>query len=328
MITSIEVPKANPNLTATGGFQFLNQPMLSQYLESEYSIFGNPAYNSPIGTAPTTSGMATPGMSMGMPAMGMGMGYGMGFGLYGSPEYIDRMVDARNRWTEGSYDIAEYADDRQTKFVFKQQGNSFVLNTNSDVLKNLLVRMNENIRANKMRQASDIFTRIYTTIEKQIGIEHKTHEERVNAREQIKAAVVKYYEQINQSSLTEDIRQYGDSEFANGFKKVANCGLYNQNSAEETIAFMTDDKLQDTTKRKVAKGLGGGVVIATPTTLLGYGIGVTAGVVKGAKAGKALGGKGAIVGAIIGAIVGLIGGSIVANAGSDKRENLEEVTTY
>ncbi len=308
---SVTVPKANPNMEAQGAFQFLNRPMLSQYMESEHSIFGTP-YAGAMGTAPT--GIAGAGMMMpgGMGMMGMGMMNPMMYG--GWFNNVDKIVDNAKKWTNGMYDIYDNSSDRQTQFVFKQRGNQYSLNTGSSILNNLLKTMNHSIHNNDMRVACDTFDRIFDTIKKQVGTELLTHEERINAEESIRAAIIDYYEQVNGSSLREDIETYGDGVFENGFKKAISMGFYTQNDDEQTISYMTGNSIQDVEGKESLRNTGKIVGGAAPGAVVGAGV--------GAKIG---GGKGAVIGAIIGGIISGITGIFVA---SDEKPDLERVHEF
>ena len=144
MSEQLTIPKANPNVDAKGQFQFLNRPMQSQYYESEYSIFGSP-YNAPMGTTPTMAGV-------GMPMMG-GMGMMSGIGMMnpmmmgGYYNNVDQIVENAKKWTNGMYDIYDNSSDRQTKFVMKQRGNQYALNTSSEILNKKLREMASYIKS-------------------------------------------------------------------------------------------------------------------------------------------------------------------------------------
>jgi len=320
--TALTIPTINPNIDATGRFQFMNQPMLSQYLESEYSIFG-PTYNVPIGTSPSI--MPTMGMGIGL-GTGAGMMPGMGMMYPGmmNGQYIDQYVQNMARLNDAQYDIMENSSDRQTQFAFKQNGNQYVLNTGSSVLKNQLRSIKASIDNNDMRVAGDTFDRICKTIEKQVGVELKTHEERVAARESIRAAVADYYEQVNGTSLRGDINYSGDGAFMNGFKKGASLGFYNQNTAEQTRSYMTGDAIQNENGKYVGSIIGGGFGGAAT----GIGVATTgvaiASIFKGAKWGAKAGIKGALIGAGIGLVVGMITSAISGKT----RGELDRTTDY
>lgn len=212
MAPSVDAPKANPNMDAKGQYQFMNRPMLSQYLESEYSIFGQPAYNGAIGTSPT--GVTNPAMMMpgGLGSMGM-----MGYGMYGYD--VDKYVDRVKKMTSGSYDVMDYSSDRQTQFTFKQRGNQYTLNTSSEILNQKLREMARHISQNKMGAATAVFDELCDEINKEVGVELKTNEERVNAKRSIRAAVAKYYAQVNGKDLAADIESNGDDPFMHGDRK-------------------------------------------------------------------------------------------------------------
>ena len=332
MSNEVSIPKANPNLDAQGAFQFMNRPMESQYYESEYSIFGNP-YNGPIGTTPGNFGaianpmFPTTGTGAGTgtgfaPGMGMGMGmFGFG-GMYGN---VDQYVENAKKWNNGYHDIMDNNSDRSSETEMKNQSNRNIVNGLADSLTYDLSRMKDNIANNNMRQACDNYDNLYKLIAKREGVEIKYHNGRIIKDEHINAQIAKCYKDVTGSDLMGDISTYGDSNFSNGFKRVSIYG-YEQGSADEIKAYMTGDKLQDKTLRKITKGLGGGMVTAIPGVLVGGGIGLLA--CKGAKAGKAIGGaKGAIAGAIIGGLIGLIGGGFWANSSPDKK-NMEKVSNY
>ena len=330
MSNEVSIPKANPNLDAQGAFQFMNRPMESQYYESEYSIFGNP-YNGPIGTAPGNFGaianpmFPTTGAGTGTgfaPGMGMGMGmFGFG-GMYGN---VDQYVENAKKWNNGYHDIMDNNSDRSSETEMKNQSNRNIVNGLADSLTYDLSRMKDNIENNDMRQACDNYDNLYKLIAKREGVEIKYHKGRIIKDEHINAQIAKCYKEVTGSDLMGDISTYGDSNFSNGFKRVSIYG-YEQGSADEIKAYMTGDKLQDKTLRKITKGLGGGMVTAIPGALVGGGVGLLT--CKGAKAGKAIGGaKGAIAGAIIGGLIGLIGGGFWANSSPDKK-NMEKVSNY
>lgn len=293
MADELTIPKANPNIDAKGGFQFLNRPMQSQYYESEFSIFGTP-YNMPMGTAPGNFAPMGGGTILGGGVMpgGMGMMYG---GMYGN---VDQYVDNAKKWNNGYYDIMDNSSDRQTKFAFKQRGNSYVLNTSSEILNKKLREMSSKIKSNDMGVATKIFDEICDEIELEVGQELKTNADRVNARRSIRAAVAKYYSQVNNVDLAEDIQKHGDGYFMHGLKEGFFGGGFHENAAEETIAYMEGTTIEGYDRKQSYKTTGKAIGYATPAV----GLGVAGGVLNGAAKGKKFGWKGAAVGAVIGAL--------------------------
>ncbi len=309
---ALTIPKANPNIDAKGQFQFFNRPMQSQYFESEYSIFGTP-YNAPMGTAPTMTGMPMGGMMGGtMPMTGMGM-FG---GWYGD---VDKYVDNAKKWNNGYYDIMDNTSDRQTKFVMKQRGNQYALNTSSEILNQKLNEMSRHISNNDMGAATAVFDEVCDEIENEVGLELKTHEERINAKRSIRAAVAKYYAQVNNIELADDVERNGDDPFMHGFKQALGF-VHHNNYIDETIAYMEGSKVEGKSAKDAMSSFGKGVGYLTPAVTLG----VAGGVIQGAKAGKKFGWKGAAIGAAIGAVI--TGVTALINGGSKKEYH--EVTSY
>lgn len=309
---ALTIPKANPNIDAKGQFQFFNRPMQSQYFESEYSIFGTP-YNAPMGTAPTMTGMPMGGMMGGtMPMTGMGM-FG---GWYGD---VDKYVDNAKKWNNGYYDIMDNTSDRQTKFVMKQRGNQYALNTSSEILNQKLNEMSRHISNNDMGAATAVFDEVCDEIENEVGLELKTHEERINAKRSIRAAVAKYYEQVNNIKLADDVERNGDDPFMHGFKQALGF-VHHNNYIAETVAYMAGSKVEGKEAKDTVENIGKGIGYLTPAVTLG----TAGGVIQGVKAGKKFGWKGAIIGAAIGAVISGI--TSLVNGGSKKEYH--EVTSY
>lgn len=310
---ALTIPKANPNIDAKGQFQFFNRPMQSQYFESEYSIFGTP-YNAPMGTAPTMTGMPMGGMMGGtMPMTGMGM-FG---GWYGD---VDKYVDNAKKWNNGYYDIMDNNSDRQTKFVMKQRGNQYALNTSSEILNKKLREMASYIKSNDMGVATKVFDEVCDEIENEVGIELKTHEERINAKRSIRAAVAKYYAQVNGNDLAADINAHGDGYFMHGLKEGFLGGGFHENSAEETIAYMQGTTIEGYDRKQTYKKMGKSVGYVTPAVTLG----VAGGVLQGVKAGKKFGWKGATIGALVGAAIS--GVAALVNGGG--KNEYVEINSY
>lgn len=323
MSSEISIPKANPNLEATGGFQFLNRPMQSQYYESEFSVFGNP-YNGQIGTTPGSyANIATPLF----PGAGLGYGGGMMGGMYGLYGNVDQYVENAKKWNNGYHDIMDNNSDRSSETEMKNQSNRNIVNGLADSLIYDISRMKDNIANNDMRQACDNYDNLYKLIAKREGVEIEYHNGRIIKNEHINAQIAKCYKEITGSELMGDISANGDSDFQNGFKRAITLGAYEQGSADEIKAYMTGDRLQDTAMRKMNKSSGAGLAVGTIGAVGGASVGFLAGAAKGAKAGKSAGGKGAIIGAIIGGLAGIIGGSFLGNSTPDK-SNLEKCTTY
>lgn len=321
MADELTIPKANPNMDAKGGFQFLNRPMESQYYESEYSIFGTP-YNMPIGTAPGNFGPMGGGMMM--PGMGMGMGMMMpGMGMYGN---VDQYVDNMKKWNNGYHDIMDNNSDRSSETDMKNQSNKNIVNGISDSLTYDITRMQENIYNNDMRQACDNYDNLYKLIAKREGVEIEYHNGRIIKNEHINAQIAKCYKEVTGTDLMGDIAANGDGAIANGFKNALSFGDYQQGTAAEVKAYMTGDRLQDTGLRNTGKHLGFGLAAGGSIGAIAGGI---TGAVKGAKTGKAIGGaKGAAIGALIGTVVAWIGSAICRNVSSPDKTNLHKVTSY
>lgn len=310
---ALTIPKANPNIDAKGQFQFFNRPMQSQYFESEYSIFGTP-YNAPMGTAPTMTGMPMGGMMGGtMPMTGMGM-FG---GWYGD---VDKYVENAKKWTNGMYDIYDNSSDRQTKFVMKQRGNQYALNTSSEILNKKLREMASYIKSNDMGVATKVFDEVCDEIEKEVGQELKTHEERINAKRSIRAAVAKYYAQVNGNDLESDIKAHGDGYFMHGLKEGFFGGGFHENSAEETIAYMQGTTIEGYDRKQSYKNIGKGLGYVTPA----LGLGVAGGIAQGAAKGKKFGWKGAAIGALVGAVIS--GVAALVNGGG--KNEYVEINSY
>lgn len=316
MSEQLTIPKANPNVDAKGQFQFLNRPMQSQYYESEYSIFGSP-YNAQMGTAPTMTGMPVNGMMMGGMMPGMGMGLGMYGGWYGD---VDKYVDNAKKWNNGYYDILDNSSDRQTKFVFKQRGNQYALNTSSEILNKKLREMASYIKSNDMGVATKVFDEVCDEIENEVGQELKTHEERINAKRSIRAAVAKYYAQVNGNDLESDIKAHGDGYFMHGLKEGFFGGGFHENSAEETIAYMQGTTIEGYDRKQSYKNIGKGLGYVTPAV----GLGVAGGIAQGALKGKKFGWKGAAIGAVVGAVIS--GVAALVNGGG--KNEYVEVNSY
>lgn len=232
MADELTIPKANPNLTATGSYQFLNRPMLSQYLESEYSIFGNPMYSGSIGMFPTGMGIGAGMMPGMMPGMGM-------MGMYGN---YDQYIENMKKYNNGYYDIIENTADRQTSLTFDQRGNNYVLGTHSNILQQELVRLKKFIQNNDMRSACALYDRIYDNIAAAVGEELRDNSGRISRDdESIKNEIIGYYQNVNQSNLSDDIRANGSGDFATGWDEAWGDG---QNSAKRTLSYMTNDYVQ------------------------------------------------------------------------------------
>ena len=240
MADELTIPKANPNLNATGGFQFLNRPMESQYYESEYSIFGTP-YNMPLGTAPGNFG--TIGGGMMMPGMGMGMGMGMPMmGMYGDSSYVQRYVDNMKILKNGMYDIYTNNDDRRTQFIFDQRGNQSVLSAAGIDLNESLVRLKSYIEDNNMRAACDLYKQLCDVYEASVGEEYDDNGNRIsNKLKSFKNQLVANYQQVNGTNLVADIEAHGSGEFSTMFSSWFGG---KQPSSKEAISYMTGDAQQ------------------------------------------------------------------------------------
>jgi len=293
------------------GATAFNRPILSQYLDEDYSIFGNPRFNSGIGTSPVGGYPANPGMTLGG-GVGYGTGMGMGMGMFGGytdGSYVDSYVDNAKRYSNGMYDLAGHESDNKTSLTFKDRGNAYTLNTTSEILTNTLKNMKYHISENDLQTATEEFDQICSAIGKESGLELKTQQERVDAEQSIRSAVAKYYDQVNGGSLRDDIMHKGHGFFMNGVMAGLRGGDYGKNSAEETFSYMTGTGIQSYASKNTTKKIGKAVGYATPA-------------LAGAAAGFAIGGP---VGAVVGGVAGLAYTLISSAIG--KEEN-DHVTTY
>ena len=93
-----------------------------------------------------------------------------------------------------------------------------------------------------------------------------------------------HYQQIYGTSITDDIRKFGNGSFKQGLYQALSFGLANRKTTEENIAELTGQPVprSENTKRQVGRAVGGAVY--------------------GAAAGLIFGPVGAIVGGLVGAV--------------------------
>ena len=225
---TLSIPKANQYMTGTGQYQFLNQPMLSQYLESDYSIF-SPGYGIGMGAYPMMGGF--------MPGMGMGFFPG---GM--NSQYIDQYVKNAKALNNGQYDIMQNSYDRQTQLTFDQRGNQNVLSAAGIDLNESLVRLKTYIEDDNMRAACDLYKQLCDVYEASVGEEYDANGNRIsNKLKSFKNQLVANYQQVNGTNLVADIEAHGSSEFSTMLSSWFNC---KQPSAKEAISYMTGDAQQ------------------------------------------------------------------------------------
>jgi len=294
------------------GLTAFNRPILSQYLDEDYSIFNNPQYNNGIGTLPVGVAPINPGVTLGggvgYPGVGMGMGMGM-FGGYNNSSYVDAYVDNAKKYSNGMYDLAGHESDNKTSLTFKDRGNAYTLNTTSEILNNTLKNMKYHVGENDLQTATEEFDQICSAIGKESGVELKTQQERVDAEQSIRSAVAKYYDQVNGASLRDDVMHKGHGFFMNGVMSGLRGGDYGKNSAEETFSYMTGTGIQSYASKNTTKKIGKAVGYAAPAAA-------------GATAGFLIGG---VPGAIIGGLAGIAYTLISSSVGKEANDH---VTTY
>ena len=284
------VAKINPPSDMSAQYQYLNRPALSQYLESEISLW-DPAMMGSVGTATPMGGLLG-GMPTGGMGVGLGMGgYGMGYGMYGD---VDAMIERSKKWTNGSFDISDNTNDRQTQSGLKFRGNQNVYNQTSENINRIITRLEQRVQENKLAEAAEIFDELCAALEKSIDPELTKNESRTSRDQLIRSYAFNIYEQIKGRSLVDDIKTHGDSAVDFGYKEAFGT-VYHKNTAEETIAYMENTSLQNANKIKVDKR--DGKVKAYATTI---GSGAAAGAALGLVAGV----PGVIVGAVVGGILG------------------------
>lgn len=186
--------------------------------------------------------------------------------------YFDRMNEYQN-----------FTSRYQLQTIQNQRNNEVQINAPMEAIQGKAAVLNEKIVANEQEQIMGAWN---SYIEAVRNAYPNADEETIIARAKT------HYQQIYGNSLNDDVRKYGDSSFAHGFKKTITFGLYHGKSAEDNISSLTGEPVG---KMEGYKKIGGGIA-AGATLAAGSLVAI-----KGAKYLPKLGWRGLVVGGILAA---------------------------
>lgn len=188
-----------------------------------------------------------------MPMMGLGLGMGA------SQDYFKQMKDYQKFYIDYNIDQQKMSRNADVR-----------INGSMEAIKTTFAALKDKITSNEQDQIEEAYNKFVATVGSAYGDA---------SVQEIKARAANLYAQLNGGkSITQDLREYGHSSFAQGLIHGATFGLYDANSAEDNISKITGAPVG--TSEKIVQNLG---------RIGGAGIigGITYGIAKACKSGKA-----------------------------------------
>lgn len=215
--------------------------------------------------------------------VGMGVNAGAGYGVYGmsNPAYFNNMV---------------MASDMGASLAFVNRGNQHALASYSEILMKNMPELANALRSGEYGKAGKIYDEVYNAISLNYGREIKTHQDRLNLDQSIKATISKAYQQINGTSIGMDSAANNEGYFENGFLQGLTLGNHHRNCSEEIESYMTGTRIEGYTGKQAVKTTG---------RAIGSAVNISGFAAAGAAIGTVCGGM-TVPGAVIGAAVGTV----------------------
>ncbi|MBP3924887.1 hypothetical protein J6E39_06570 [bacterium] len=212
------------------------------------SIFGGGMDGSALSGGSVTGDIATSGMG----TMPMGMGTMVPFGGMGGYQeaYFDYMD--KNQ---------DFMINYQLKNRQKMRNAEMSLNSPEEGVNIAAEHLNEKIKANEQQQIRESLEHYYSAVGALYGDSDP---------QQIKNRAAMLYQRQFGSTITDDIRKYGNSSFYQGFLQTLTLGIADKKTAEQNIAELTG---QPVGRSENAKKIGGNILGGT---VLGAGVAVSA----------------------------------------------------
>lgn len=174
------------------------------------------------------------GMMPFMPSFGGGLNY---------DSYFNNMKNYLN-----------FTSDYNLQMVENQRRNELRINGTDEAIRNAASVLNEKIVANEQEQVQQAYRSYIEAVAAKYPGESEKN---------IIARAKSNYQQLYNSTITDDLRKYGHDNFTHGLYKGLTFGLYNKTTPEDNISQITGQPVSRWDKFKESAGLAtGGAAVA------------------------------------------------------------------
>lgn len=164
----------------------------------------------------------------------------------------------------GSYSTADpnyfnkrvMSSDLSTSYAFVNRSNQHSLASYGEIMTKNMAELASSLRTGEYGKAGKIYDELYKAISLNYGREIKTHQDRLNFDQSVKATINQTYQRINGTSIAVDASANDEGYLENGFLQGLTMGNHHKNCSEEIEAYMTGARIEGYNGKQVVKNVG------------------------------------------------------------------------